>query len=89
MSHHNVATGNDKIRVFPSDLAAARNNLGFVEKGFYAKDAIEPANAYPAPPAMRTNQQLDPRLVNNPGMMGPENTLVRINNDLMAEIDAA
>lgn len=47
MSHHNVATGNDKPHVFPTDLYEARNNLEFVNNGFYNPEAVALKNAHP------------------------------------------
>ena len=46
LSHHNITTGNDKLYYVPSDIDNAKDNLQFLQKGFYAKEALAMGNAY-------------------------------------------
>lgn len=48
MSHHNVAIGNTRVNVLPTDLSQAGAAAELVQKGFYSKTALELKNAYPS-----------------------------------------
>ena len=87
LSHHNVATGNDRLIQFPSDLEDARNRLQFGQNGFYAADSTSIHGAYPVKDAKgQILPPMDRRIAQGHNMLGAGNNNVQIDSDIFAEI---
>jgi hypothetical protein len=84
-SHHNVAIGNDKPLIVPSDLEEAQNQLQFVQKGFYSNETLTLINKY-APQTQNLLQKTDPRMNTQENFFRDGNQTVKMNSALMDEI---